>query len=377
MRYFLTDFYNQFKCVGASCPETCCQGYWDIIIDDKTYKMYEAYEEPFRSSVLSGIENNGDKYRIKFDEEKMCPFLRNGLCGLYIEKGEKAMSFTCATHPRSVMMSNSLTCMSVMASCPEVAKILWHKRDRIDFTVYEDENCDNSPNSEENDVKFSLVLEGLIASVAILQDDVPMNIKLRLLVNLNMLIERALIDHNESAVTNVAVQLQNPDVRYSEYSGYADNTDSNSGKGIEILNYTLSLFEYVERNEKMKTNILLGELEKLIKAQNSSDGEARKSFMKNRKILLENLMVNFLFEKYLGIMQGDNPSIHIFKVILYGVFISLSPLSSENLDKSEMILLISRTSKLFENATVFTTISERIYKEFGIGASYMLIDLFE
>lgn len=376
MRYFLTDFYNQFKCVGDSCPETCCQGYWDILIDDKTYKMYEAYEEPFRSSVLARIESDGDKHRIIFDEEKMCPFLQNGLCGLYIEKGEKAMSFTCNVYPRSVMTSNTLTCMSVMASCPEVARILWHKRDRIDFTVYEDEECDNSPNSEENDVKFSLVLEGLIASVAILQDDVDMSIKLRLLVNLNMLIERALIDHNESAVTNVAIQLQNPNVRYSEYDGYVDKSDGYSGKGTEILNYMLPLFENVNHGGK-KTDIILGELEKLIKAQNVSDGKARKSFMKNRKILLENLMVNFLFERYLGILQGDNPSIHIFKVILYGVFISLSPLSGDNLGKSEKILLISRISKLFENATFFTAISERIYSEFGIGASYMLIDLFE
>ena len=35
------DYFNDFKCIGGKCEDSCCIG-WDIDIDEVTYNIYIA-----------------------------------------------------------------------------------------------------------------------------------------------------------------------------------------------------------------------------------------------------------------------------------------------------------------------------------------------
>ena len=39
-------FYNDFSCSGGDCKLNCCDYYWDIAIDKKTYKKYKNIKQP-------------------------------------------------------------------------------------------------------------------------------------------------------------------------------------------------------------------------------------------------------------------------------------------------------------------------------------------
>lgn len=39
MNLLKATFYDEFSCMGAECPLTCCGG-WSIVIDEKTLKDY-------------------------------------------------------------------------------------------------------------------------------------------------------------------------------------------------------------------------------------------------------------------------------------------------------------------------------------------------
>ena len=39
MKYYLPDYYEEFKCIAQKCKHSCCVG-WEIDIDDDTLAYY-------------------------------------------------------------------------------------------------------------------------------------------------------------------------------------------------------------------------------------------------------------------------------------------------------------------------------------------------
>jgi lysine-N-methylase len=120
---------RQFRCIGADCELTCCQG-WGITSD-----------EPHRLKIeqkLSGTPEGRAELQQAFGETPdpktgvlvklrpdtgQCSFLGSDrLCSLQRRFGEETLPNTCAQYPRSLSTVGSHREMFGFLSCPEVAR---------------------------------------------------------------------------------------------------------------------------------------------------------------------------------------------------------------------------------------------------------------
>src|SRR5579862_3256125 len=95
--------YDTFRCIGAECEDTCCDG-WGVTVDRKTYDKYQNCGDPelrssFRDLVtINTAATSNDDYAMFKLTETHCPFLAQGLCSIQTKLGEDYLSDTCATY---------------------------------------------------------------------------------------------------------------------------------------------------------------------------------------------------------------------------------------------------------------------------------------
>lgn len=130
------EFVEKFACVGPECPLSCCQG-WQIAIDKKTHHAYLNAEQPeiaalAKENLLRVRKGKNNYSMIKLDAQGQCPFIdANKLCLVHRELGEKALSVTCSTYPRTKMRYADETRHSMTLSCPEVARLMLFDADSM------------------------------------------------------------------------------------------------------------------------------------------------------------------------------------------------------------------------------------------------------
>ncbi len=141
MEYIYPDYYDSFQCIAGACPKTCCSG-WLIEIDEESLKKYKTL----------GIKTVNQKEQSFFhDAQKNCLNLReDGLCALIIEHGEEILCKTCRTFPRHVEEFQNVREYSLSISCPEVAKMLLSRKEKMVF-YSQDKNVEDLEAYEETE----------------------------------------------------------------------------------------------------------------------------------------------------------------------------------------------------------------------------------
>jgi len=125
-------YLTRFKCVGASCEESCCQG-WQVQIDRRHYHILKqamdgtpAEREEFHRNVQrsDSAPDEGRFAWIRVEREKQtCPFLDSKkLCSVQLRYGEDSLPDICATYPRLVGKFGDRLEVWGTLSCPEVAR---------------------------------------------------------------------------------------------------------------------------------------------------------------------------------------------------------------------------------------------------------------
>lgn len=135
-----------FKCVGGSCPDSCCIG-WDVDIDQVSYKKYQKFKPGELATIVKKhlyrndrmYHPNVDYGKVKLKSNKWCPFLDNEKwCLIQKEHGEHALSNVCQSFPRIVNRINGEWEMSLTLSCPIAAKRLFsdeHEMTHISLSI--------------------------------------------------------------------------------------------------------------------------------------------------------------------------------------------------------------------------------------------------
>jgi lysine-N-methylase len=120
--------YEQFKCAGAACEDTCCAG-WQISVDRASYDKYQACSHSTlrpRFDRLIQIQPdaaNDNSYARIVLEQSSCPFLSENLCSIQSELGEEYLSRTCDIFPRIRHQVANVIERSLDLSCPEAARL--------------------------------------------------------------------------------------------------------------------------------------------------------------------------------------------------------------------------------------------------------------
>lgn len=135
-------YYDSFHCIAGHCEDTCCAG-WEIDIDDKSYEYYRQvpgeFGERLRNNIREYEEEEGTAYEAHgfvLQKDRRCPFLNDGgLCDLYMELGEGALCDVCTNTPRNFMEYGGEREISISASCPEAARLIYGQKERHTFTT--------------------------------------------------------------------------------------------------------------------------------------------------------------------------------------------------------------------------------------------------
>lgn len=139
MNYRTVSYYNEFKCIGGACEDSCCDN-WEIDLDDGSLKLYMSQKGEFGKRIKSCTRIKEKQFILNGTR---CPFHNDDdLCDIYIEMGEDALCETCTNFPRHIEEFDDLMEVSLTMSCPEASRIMLAKKDRMTFTCREGRDSD-------------------------------------------------------------------------------------------------------------------------------------------------------------------------------------------------------------------------------------------
>ena len=127
------SYYEKFRCIGGSCPDTCCAG-WEVDVDEDSSVFYRSVEGSFGDTLREHIkEEDGDCF-FPLTGEGKCPFLRNDqLCEMYIQLGEESLCQTCTEYPRYFMDIGNYEQIDMSLSCMELGRIFFTECNKIEY----------------------------------------------------------------------------------------------------------------------------------------------------------------------------------------------------------------------------------------------------
>lgn len=116
-----------FSCTGDKCQMTCCKG-WTVALNKQSFDLYR--NTPAIKDNVQKIRKDRHRTKDRFGEMKLrpdgaCSMLDEaGLCEVYKQLGETALSKTCNTFPRDIIKSKNNYKLSFSTACPEVVRLL-------------------------------------------------------------------------------------------------------------------------------------------------------------------------------------------------------------------------------------------------------------
>lgn len=139
-RNLYPQFYSDFRCIAARCPDSCCKD-WDVVVDDESAEFYRSVTGEFGERLKRKMTVDKDGDRIFISENGSCPFWNeNKLCDIYINLGEEQLCATCKAFPRLTQDYTAFAEHMLSFACPEAARLMLSKSDCFDgcfedFTV--------------------------------------------------------------------------------------------------------------------------------------------------------------------------------------------------------------------------------------------------
>ena len=131
MKQIAPDYYKEFSCIADKCRHSCCIG-WEIDIDEETMQKYRAHGGEFGARLMRGIHEDADGAHFILDADERCPFLNTcGLCDIYREMGEEALSQICTDHPRFRSFFSDRVEIGLGLCCEAAADLVLNRKDKM------------------------------------------------------------------------------------------------------------------------------------------------------------------------------------------------------------------------------------------------------
>ena len=145
--YYLTGA-DDFQCLAASCPDSCCVG-WDVVVDDDTAEVYRGMCGSFGKELCDTLCTDADGDTVFALQDGRCPFLQaDGMCRIWRQCGEDALPLTCRRFPQIVQAYTDFTEICLSLSCPEA----------VCRTLTADELCAPFPKTADDELRGLAIL---------------------------------------------------------------------------------------------------------------------------------------------------------------------------------------------------------------------------
>ena len=123
MEVYYPKYYNDFSCIAAQCPDSCCKE-WDVDVDPEAAAFYRNLPGALGDRLRQVLRDTEDG-TVMTIEDGRCPMWRqDGLCQIHAELGHDALCKVCREFPRIRHDYGSFTELGLELSCPEAARLI-------------------------------------------------------------------------------------------------------------------------------------------------------------------------------------------------------------------------------------------------------------
>lgn len=144
-------YYDEFKCIGSACQDTCCAG-WEIEIDEETAECYHSVDGAIGKRLRDSITETEEEIYFNLQEGKRCPFLnQENLCDLIQECGEEFLCDICREHPRHYQWFGEYTEVGLGLCCEEAGRLLFRSPEKLEFICLEVSEEDRETEGDKTD----------------------------------------------------------------------------------------------------------------------------------------------------------------------------------------------------------------------------------
>ena len=118
------SFYDEFRCLAGSCPDSCCQE-WDVQVDDASAQRYLALPGELGDTLRRKLKKDEDGEHYLEITGRRCPMWRaDGLCEIQAQLGEEGLCKVCHEFPRLRHDYGDFVELGLELSCPEAARLI-------------------------------------------------------------------------------------------------------------------------------------------------------------------------------------------------------------------------------------------------------------
>ena len=118
------DAYEEFRCIAAKCPDSCCKG-WIVDVDEASAACYRSLEGPLGDRLRQVLKTEDGASYMELENDR-CPMWREDkLCQIQAQLGHDALCKVCREYPRLIMDYGDFAEWGVELSCPEAARLIF------------------------------------------------------------------------------------------------------------------------------------------------------------------------------------------------------------------------------------------------------------
>lgn len=373
MKYLYMDIYEKFKCIGGSCPDSCCVG-WSIPLNRETLEHYKKMQSSYSNKVLENIECTGENYRIKMGEMGRCPFLNEqNLCDIYIHISPEAMFPVCQTYPRKIKNYYDTTILTLFLSCPEVCRLLLERKDYIQWGYAEDDQTVSVIAPEWqlfNELINSLIISNKIAS----DNQLTVRQKAYLLLRVAELIQGE-VDAGNMGQIRQKIQL----FQKGKYKEYLQELRTNTGLGKweSLYDILATMDSMLALTKESKEDFQC--FQRIKRSENERYKKYRENYYSRvDQVQYTNLMLTYLLQYYMDSLKDKLIVKNILKVILTLILLQNYEMLEYNLEgevtDSKRITLISHLARIAENTSIMDVMADRLLENNQSYVLYQLMD---
>lgn len=251
-------YYDEFKCIGSDCQDTCCAG-WEIEIDEETAQRYQDVTGELGERLRENITETKEEIYFNLQDGKRCPFLnKKNLCDLILGLGEDSLCDICREHPRHYQWFGEYTEVGLGLCCEEAGRLLFRSEAPLDFLLCEkeDESEESGQEDGEEAAYIELLLSARETAFAIVQNrNLRMEDRLILLLQYGEELQNALdadafeeleqaaaIYRNQAAATSAWQQM----LRICRQQTEEDSSQKRMNEIMRQLSELLEIYENLE-----------------------------------------------------------------------------------------------------------------------------------
>ena len=147
MKIHKIEWFDEFRCAGGSCPQTCCKG-WLIPLDEDDLARYSHEKGRLGLSLLAATAGF-TRTRINLFSGECRYHTREGLCSLQLKKGHDFIPWACRSFPRFYRNYGEFEERYLDLSCIEAAKVFIRNADKL--RIFKEEGVPETKPCTTND----------------------------------------------------------------------------------------------------------------------------------------------------------------------------------------------------------------------------------